>query len=94
MIPPVNPEDPSAQAPFPPPGSTTPVSASNYESENSIDPTGVWTKFLSTPGHPATAKDVKLFMNGLLKSFGVLIQQNQRAMERAKREMKRAERGE
>ncbi len=93
MTTPVNPNDPSPVQPVAP-ASSSPSTGGRFSSEQSIDPTGVWAKFLSTPGHPATAQDVKMFINGLLKSFGILIQQNQRAMERAKREMKRAEKGE
>jgi hypothetical protein len=93
MTTPVNPNDPSAVPPVSASSAGAPT-AGNFSSDKSIDPSGVWSKFLSTPGHPATAKDVQMFIQGLMKSFGVLIQQNQRAMERAKREMKRAEKGE
>ncbi len=93
MTTPVNPNDPSSVPAIPPVSGSDSVGA-NFASQKSIDPTGVWTKFLSTPGNPATAKDVKKFIDGLLKSFSVLIQQAQRAAERAKREMKKAEKGE
>lgn len=92
MTAPINPNDPSQIPP-----TSAPIGApdvGNFFSQSNIDPTGIWTKFLSTPGNPATPNDVKKFIQGLLKSFGVLIQQNQKAMERARREMKKAERGE
>ena len=93
MTSPVNPNDPSSTPPLSSQNTPAP-STGNFSSDSSIDPTGVWTKFLSTPGHAATAKDVKTFIEGLLKSFGVLIQQNQKAMERAKRQMEKAAKGE
>jgi hypothetical protein len=59
-----------------------------------VDPTGAWAAFLSTPGHSATAKDVQMFMNGLLKFFNVLIQQQQDSFKRTIEELKKAEKGE
>jgi hypothetical protein len=55
-----------------------------------MDPTGAWAKFLSTPGHAATADDVKMFMKGMLKMFNVLIQQQNAAAQRANDKLKRA----
>ncbi len=59
-----------------------------------IDPTGAWSKFLSTPGNVATPEEVKLFMQGLLKMFNVIIQQQTAAAHRAAEQMKKAEEGE
>lgn len=58
-----------------------------------VDPTGAWAKFISTPGNPASAEDVKMFMQGLLKFFGVLIKQEQDAAKRAADKLKRAAQG-
>ncbi len=57
---------------------------------NSMDPTGVWAKFLSSPGHPATPKDIQMFIQGLLKSFNVLIQQSDAAAKRASDQIKQS----
>ena len=59
-----------------------------------VDPSGAWAKFLSTPGNPATAKEVQLFMNGLLKFFNVMIQQQQAATKRALDQLKKVAKGE
>jgi hypothetical protein len=58
-----------------------------------VDPTGAWAKFLSGPGGQATAEDVKMFLNGMLKMFNVLIQQQQRAAKRAADVLKKAAEG-
>jgi hypothetical protein len=55
-----------------------------------MDPTGVWAKFLSVPGHPATPKDIQMFIQGLLKSFSLLIQQSNEAAQRASDQAKQA----
>ena len=59
-----------------------------------VDPSGAWAKFLSTPGSPATAQDVQMFMNGLLKFFNVMIQQQQAATKRALDQLKKVAKGE
>lgn len=55
-----------------------------------VDPTGAWSKFLGTPGNPASADDVKMFMQGILKMFNVLIQQQNEAAKRAADKLKKA----
>jgi hypothetical protein len=58
-----------------------------------IDPTGVWTKFLSTPGNAASPEDVKLFLQGMLKTFNALIQQQNEAAKRANEQLKKTIQG-
>lgn len=58
------------------------------------DPTGIWTKFLSQSGTPPTAEEVKTFINGILKMFNLIIQQQQKAAARANEGLKRAAQGE
>ena len=59
-----------------------------------IDPTGAWSKFLSTPSQVATPEEVKMFMQGMMKMFNVIIQQQDAAAKRARDKMKKAEQGE
>jgi hypothetical protein len=83
--------DPTKGIPPPiPPEPSKPVTAlpTSY-----VDPTGAWAGFLSTPGHPASAQEVQLFMNGLLKFFNVLIQQQQDAAKRSLEKLKESEEG-
>ncbi len=68
--------------------STTPVSSKD------VDPTGVWTKFLSSGAGPATPEEVKLFIEGMMKMFNVLIQQQNAAAKRASEKLKKAIEGE
>lgn len=87
------PIDPSKS--FPPPFQPTqPSQPSTNLPTSYVDPSGAWAKFLSTPGNPATAKDVQLFMNGLLKFFNVMIQQQQAATKRALDKLKKVAKGE
>ena len=86
------PTGPSQNNPTPPiqpgqPGSPPP-------SQSRLDPTGAWSKFLSTPGHPASADDVKMFMQGMLRMFNIIIQQQNDAYQRANEKLKRAIEGE
>lgn len=78
-VPPIQPQQPEQQPP------TLPTSY--------VDPTGAWAKFLSTPGHAASADDVKMFMQGLLKFFSVIIQQQQDAYKRSMEQLKKVEEG-
>lgn len=70
----------------PPPSGTAPMS--------NLDPTGIWTKFLSSGGMTATPDQVKAFIQGLLKSFNLIIQQQLKAAARAHEKMKKAIEGE
>jgi hypothetical protein len=58
-----------------------------------VDPTGTWAAFLSKSGTPATAKDVQMFMNGLLKFFSIIIKQQQDAYKRSMQHLKDVEEG-
>lgn len=55
-----------------------------------MDPTGVWTKFLSTPGHPATQQQVQAFVGGLIKQLGLQIQNEMARAKKTAERMKRA----
>ena len=65
------------------PPSSPPTPPQNQPQTSSVDPTGAWAKFLSTPNQAASAEDVKMFIGGLLKMFNVLIQQQQASAKRA-----------
>ena len=80
-----HPLTPGSQQPTPPPGGKPSVN---------LDPTGVWTKFLSAGGMPATPEEVNTFVKGILKTFNLLIQQQQKAAARAHEQMKKAIQGE
>jgi hypothetical protein len=90
------PSDPTSRIPTPPPHSQAPQSkpAPMQKQAPNPDPTGVWTKFLSQGGTPPTPEEVKAFIDGMLKMFNILIQQQQKAAARANAELKKAARGE
>ncbi len=75
MTSPVNPSQPPSGPSAPP-------------TDTQIDPTGVWQKFLSASGTQATPQDVQAFMQGLLKMFSIVIQQQQAAAQRANQNLK------
>jgi hypothetical protein len=58
-----------------------------------LDPTGAWQKFLSAGGATATPQEVQMFMQGMLKMFNVLIQQQNEAYHRSNEQLKKAEEG-
>ena len=85
------PTDPmkSGQTPSVPPGGAgQPPPVSN------LDPTGAWSRFLSSGGQVATPKEVEMFMQGMLKMFNVIIQQQNEAYKRSNEKLKRAIEGE
>lgn len=83
------PVDPTGPSPIQP---SQPSQPTAYPTSY-VDPSGAWAKFLSASGTPATAEDVKMFMNGLLKFFNVIIQQQQAAFKRSIDRLKKAEQG-
>ena len=86
MTTPINPSPKSdGTPPIQPPGLQQPA--------QNLDPSWVWSKFLSTPGHVATPQEVKMFMQGLLKMFNVIIQQQNEAYRRANEKLKKAAEG-
>ena len=90
MTTPTSPTDPSQG--IPPTAPSQPSQPANLPTSY-VDPTGAWAAFLSTPGSKATADDVKMFMNGLLKFFNVIIQQQQDAFKRSMDHLKKVEEG-
>lgn len=76
------------------PSQNLPPIQSNPPEKSSLDPTGAWSKFLSTPGHIATPEEVKMFMQGMLKMFNILIQQQNAAYKRSNEQLKKAAEGE
>lgn len=86
-----NPTDPTRGTP--PPTPSQPIQPTTSLPTSYVDPSGVWAKFLSTPGQAASAKDVQMFMNGLLKFFNVLIQQQQASFKRSIDQLKKTEEG-
>lgn len=89
MTTPASPADPSNPSPIQP---SQPSQPSQYPTSY-VDPTGAWAKFLGTPDNPATAQEVQMFMNGLLKFFNIIIQQQQAAFKRSMDELKKAQTG-
>lgn len=59
-----------------------------------LDPSGAWQKFLSAGGIVATPQEVQMFMQGMLKMFNVIIQQQNEAYHRSNEQLKKAEQGE
>lgn len=50
------------------------------------DPTGMWAKFLGGGGSPATPEEVQMFLNSLLRTIGMQLQeQEKQAAEAAKK---------
>lgn len=85
-----SPIDPSKNTPPP----SQPARPQPSQPVGNIDPTGTWSKFLSTPSAVATPEEVKMFMQGMLKMFNVIIQQQDAAYKRANEKLKKAEEGE
>jgi hypothetical protein len=59
-----------------------------------LDPSGAWKKFLSAGGIDATPQEVQMFMQGILKMFNVLIQQQNASYQRSNEQLRKAEKGE
>lgn len=89
MTTPIDPSQSSVPPIQPQPGQQQPMLPTSY-----VDPTGAWAKFLSTPGQSASAEDVKIFMQGLLKFFSLIIQQQQDSFKRSMEQLKKAQEGE
>jgi hypothetical protein len=94
MATPAAPFDPSKNKPqpIPPPqvgGPETQPMPKSFE-----DPAGVWSKFLSVHGNIATPEEVHIFIQGMLKMFNVLIQQQNEAAKRSAEVLKKAAEGE
>ena len=77
---------------------TTPATpgenAPTYGAQQPIDPAGIWARFLSMQsGEPADPEEVKLFIQSFQRVLQVLVQQNDRAFQRAMEERKKAQQG-
>ena len=60
----------------------------------SMDPSGLWAKFLSNRGtQQITEEDVKVFLKGLEKMLQIAIQQNDRAFKRSIENLKNSGQG-
>ncbi|MEN9343923.1 MAG: hypothetical protein RLZZ453_710 [Chlamydiota bacterium] len=89
---PVNPPDDS---PFTKdPTKTTGELSSAQPSFKNVDPSGVWTAFLSQGGHPPTPEQVKLFLQSLMKQMSLQIQHELQLQKEAARRLRRALEGE
>lgn len=78
-----SPTGPSKGTPeIPPMQPTTPT-------KSALDPTGTWSKFLGGAGMPASPEEVKMFIQGIMKMFNVIIQQQNAAYQRANQHLKR-----
>ncbi len=89
------PIDPSQSGSTPPPSKPAgPIGPEQAPQTSYIDPTGAWSKFLSTPSQIATPQEVKMFLQGMMKMFNVIIQQQDAAAKRASDKLKKAEEGE
>jgi len=94
MTTPVNP-DPNNPDNIPPTNPSEQPNPSGQFPTSYMDPTGVWAKFLSTPGQPATADEVKRFLGQLMIFFNSVVQaQMDASAKRALDELKKAEQGE
>ena len=81
----------------PPPGSggTPPIQPTGpQQPASNLDPSGAWSKFLSTPSQVATPEEVKMFMQGMLKMFNLIIQQQNAAYQRANEKLRKVAEGE
>ena|ERR1700721_1890580 len=58
------------------------------------DPAGIWSKFLSVHGNIATPEEVHMFIQGMLRMFNVIIQQQNEAAKRSAEVLKKAAEGE
>ncbi len=84
------PTDPTHNVPIPPTGGPQqqPPPATSY-----LDPMGVWQKFLSAGGIKATPQEVQMFIQGMMKMFNVVIQQQNESYRRSNEQLKKAEQG-
>ena len=87
MATPIEPFDESKTPSIPPP-SQDEIAPFTTGERTSMDPAGIWLKFL---GPQATVNDVKMFLQGLEKMLQVLVQQNDAAFKRALEAQKRAQ---
>jgi hypothetical protein len=89
------PTDPTQSGipPYTPPGQQPPLPSAPPAQTSYMDPTGAWAAFLSTPGNPASADQVKMFMNTLLQFFNTMIAQQQADMTAANQRLKNVAEG-
>ena len=55
------------------------------------DPTGMLANFLATPGNPASPQEVETFIQGMMKFFNTMIQQQQANMQQANQQLQQIE---
>ena len=67
-----------------------PIQPGGQQPTPNVDPTGAWSKFLSTSGNVATPQEVQMFMQGILKMFNVIIQQQNASYHRSNEQLKKA----
>lgn len=79
--------------PYTPPGQQPPLPSAPPEQTSYMDPSGKWAAFLSTPGNPATAQQVQMFMNTMLQFFSAMISQQQADMQQANQQLKNVAEG-
>ncbi len=93
----ITPPSPSPIEPVPPmpptPGEPPAASPSQPMPLVPGDPAGVWQRFLTINGQQPSPEEVQLFVQGLLKFFNVMIQQQQASMQRANEQLKRVAQG-
>lgn len=87
------PSQPSGYPPSLPIQPPTTTGGSPAEDVN-VDPQGIWAKFLSTPGNSASNKEVKMFLEGLMKQFNLLIKRDLDHAKKAADELRKAAEGE
>jgi hypothetical protein len=77
------------------PSPLTPPSYPSTESQqpsSTVDPTGVWTRFLTTPQGSPTEDDVKKFLQGIMQMFSNIVKRDlAHAKENAEKLRKAAE---
>ncbi len=78
--------------PYTPPGQQPPPGAPPPQTSY-LDPSGKWAAFLSTPGNPASAEQVKMFMNTMLQFFNSMVAQQQADMQQANQQLKNVAEG-
>ncbi len=86
-IPPTDPTE-SADPNIPYANAGAAADISNFGGGSFSDPAGVWQKFLSMSGSPASKKDVEQFFKTLLNFYSLMIKQSDEAHKRAMQQQK------
>jgi hypothetical protein len=64
-----------------------------FKQHTSMDPAGIWSRFLSQGGQAASSDEVKGFLTSMQKMLQITVQQNARAAKRAAERLRDSQEG-